>query len=379
MADNALLSPREIEKRSTGLVFVTQLLDPADPVLGFVAGLLPALAARCDRLLVIANELRALPEDVDAEFESLGKERGSSRLARSLRYERLLMRLGRDRSFCGLFAHMCPVYATLSSPLLRPRGMRVVLWYAHPADTWGLALAERLSSVVLTSLPGAYPRRSSRVFAVGQAIDTDRWHLVPPPKAQPALRVAALGRTSPVKGYPVLIKAVKRARERGLPVRLRLVGPATTAPEVRHREELIRLVEALDLEDAVEMLKGVPPYAVPEIIADADVVVNATRAGSGDKIVFEAMASGRLVVVSNSAFADVLDNLPVELLFPDGDVEVLVDRLGKIAELTGPERQAVGRELRDRILHGHSLTSWAEAVIGAVTGVPPGLDVGPTS
>jgi glycosyltransferase involved in cell wall biosynthesis len=379
MADNALLSPREIEKRSTGLVFVTQLLDPADPVLGFVAGLLPALAARCDRLLVIANELRALPEDVDAEFESLGKERGSSRLARSLRYERLLMRLGRDRSFCGLFAHMCPVYATLSSPLLRPRGMRVVLWYAHPADTWGLALAERLSSVVLTSLPGAYPRRSGKVFAVGQAIDTHRWHFVPPPKAQPALRVAALGRTSPVKGYPVLIKAVKRARERGLPVRLRLVGPATTAPEVRHRDELIRLVEALDLEDAVEMLKGVPPYAVPEIIADADVVVNATRVGSGDKIVFEAMASGRLVVVSNSAFADVLDNLPVELLFPDGDVEVLVDRLGTIAELTGPERQAVGRELRDRILHGHSLTSWAEAVIGAVTGVPPRLDIGPTS
>jgi glycosyltransferase involved in cell wall biosynthesis len=379
MAGDAVLSPSEVEKRSTGLIFVTQLLDPTDPVLGFVAGLLPAIAARCDRLMVIANEVRAVPEGVDAEFESLGKECGSSRLARTLRYERLLMQLGRDRSFCGLFAHMCPIYATLSSPLLRPRGMRVVLWYAHPADTWSLALAERLSSVVLTSLPDAYPRRSSKVVAVGQAIDTDRWGLVPPPRARGALRLAALGRTSPVKGYPVLIKAVRRARERGVPVRLRLVGPATTPREVRHREELTRLIKALDIEDAVEMLNGVPPYAVPEIVADADVVVNATQSGSGDKAVFEAMASSRLVVVSNSAFAALLDNLPVDLLFPSGNVEALVDRLERIAELTGPERQAVGRRLRDRVLHGHSLTSWAEAVTEAVTGISPALDVAQAS
>jgi glycosyltransferase involved in cell wall biosynthesis len=351
-----------------GLIFVTQLLDPADPVLGFVAGLLPALAHRCDRLVVIANELRAVPEGVDAEFESLGKEHGKSRVARTLRYESLLMRLQRSPSLCGLFAHMCPIYATLSAPLLRPRGLRVVLWYAHPANTWELAVAERLSSVVLTSLPGAYPRRSAKALAVGQAIDTDRWELVTPSERRSTLRALALGRTSPVKGYPVLIKAVKRAQERGLGVHLRLIGPTTTAAEVRHRKELERLVDILELRDAVEMLDGVPPHAVPALVADSDVLLNATRAGSGDKAVFETMASGRLVVASNAAFSDLLGNLPVELVFPDGDVEALVDRLAAIADLTSPERRAVGLRLRDRVVRAHSLSSWADAVIASVTG-----------
>jgi glycosyltransferase involved in cell wall biosynthesis len=248
------------------------------------------------------------------------------------------------------------------------------LWYAHPADTWELAVAERLSSVVLTSLPGAYPRRSAKALAVGQAIDTDRWRFVTPPEPSSTLRALALGRTSAVKGFPVLIRAVKRAQERGLDLHLRLVGPTTTAAELRHRKELASLIDTLELGDAVEMLDGVPPHDVRAMVADSDVVLNATLSGSGDKAVFEAMASGRLVVVSNTAFADLLDNLPVKLVFPDGDVEALVDRLTAIAELAGPERRAVGHELRDRVVHGHSLSSWAEAVIGAVTGtvVPRG-------
>jgi glycosyltransferase involved in cell wall biosynthesis len=194
--------------------------------------------------------------------------------------------------------------------------------------------------------------------------------LAPPPNPDSVLRAVALGRTSPIKGYPVLIKAVKRARQRGLAIHLRLVGPATTPSEVRHRDELTRLADALEVEGAVEILDGVPPRAVPEIVAEADVVVNATRTGSGDKAVFEAMAAGRLVVVSNSAFAALLDDLPLKLDFPDADVDALVDRLTAIAALSVPQREEVGHELRDRILGGHSLSSWTKAVVGAVTGKP---------
>jgi glycosyltransferase involved in cell wall biosynthesis len=356
--------------RRTGIIFVTQLLDPSDPVLGFVGTLLAPLAARCGRLLVIANEIRDIPKGVDAEFESLGKERGDGRLRRAMRYERLLMRLARDGRYGGLFAHMSPVYASLASPILRPRGIRVVLWFAHPTDSWRLGLAERLSSSVLTSLPGAYPRSSAKAIAVGQAIDTERWRFVPPQDPGPTMQVLALGRTSGVKGFPVVIKAVKRAREDGLAVHLRLVGPSTTPAEQRHRSELVRLIRNLELEDEVELLDGVPPHAVPEFVARADVVLNATRAGSGDKTIFEAMASGRLVVVSNPAFAELLSGLPVTLAYPAGDVEAVVDRLRAIAALSPAEREHTARELRDRIIRRHSVSSWADAVTEAATGIP---------
>jgi glycosyltransferase involved in cell wall biosynthesis len=366
----------EAARRRAGLIFVTQLLDPADPVLGFVPGLLPSLAARTDRLLVIANEVRAIPEGVDADIESLGKEHGQGRLARTLRYERLLARLGRDRSFAGLFAHMCPAYASLAAPALRPRGKRVVLWFAHPRDSWQLALAERLSTLVLTSLPAAYPRRTAKAFAIGQAIDTDRWTFAPARKPGSVLNALALGRTSPSKGYPVLIEAVKRARERGLPIHLRVVGPATTAAEMSHRDELVRLIDALEIADHVETLGGVSPQALRGIVPEADVLVNASRAGFGDKVIFEAMAAGRLVAVSNPAFAPLLQDLPVELRFPDSDVEALVDRLTVIAQLSLTERESVGRELRRRVLTDHSVSGWAEAVVRAVTGMPTGNSSG---
>jgi glycosyltransferase involved in cell wall biosynthesis len=354
--------------RRSGLIFVTQLLDPTDPVLGFVPGLLPALASRCERLVVIGNHVRAVSDGVDAEVVSLGKERGAGRVVRSIRYERALLRLSRDRSFGALFAHMAPVYAALASPIVRPRGMRVALWFAHPSDSRRLALAERLSDVVLTSLPGAYPRKSAKVVAVGQAIDTGRWPYTPPAERKPGLRVLALGRTSPVKGYPVLIRSIERLRQSGCRVQLLLVGPSITPQEILHRRELEDLVRALRLSDAVDLRDGVPPNAVPHIIADADVVVNATQAGSGDKTVFEAMASGRPVLVSNPAFSAAVGDLPVDLMFPEADSDALAERLSMVSRMPALERERLGRLLRDRVVSDHSLDSWAEAVTRTALG-----------
>jgi glycosyltransferase involved in cell wall biosynthesis len=367
----------QANRRRGGLIFVTQLLDPTDPVLGFVPGLLPSLAAHAQKLLVIANEVRAVPAGLDIEIESLGKEHGRGRAARILRYERLLARLGRDQSFGGLFAHMCPAYASLAAPPLRPRGKRVALWFAHPRDSRQLAVAERLSTVVLTSLPDAYPRRTHKAVAIGQAIDTDQWRFVPPRKPGPTLKVIALGRTSPGKGYSLMVEAVKRARERGLPVDLRIVGPATTPAEIRHRDELVRLIGALEMDDHVELVNGVSPEALRQLVPEADVLLNASRPGYGDKVIFEAMASGRLVVVSNPAFASVLRDLPVDLLFPDKNVNALVDRLYAFAQLPLREREAIGRELRKRVVTGHSVSGWAESVVREVTGMSACANEGP--
>ena len=64
------------------LAFVTQVLDPNDPVLGFVPSYLRPLSRRVDHLVVIANEVRSVPNDLDAEVVSLGKEKGHGRQRR---------------------------------------------------------------------------------------------------------------------------------------------------------------------------------------------------------------------------------------------------------------------------------------------------------
>jgi glycosyltransferase involved in cell wall biosynthesis len=109
---------------------------------------------------------------------------------------------------------------------------------------------------------------------------------------------------------------------------------------------------------------------VTSAIAEADVLVNAMVAGSGDKVVFEAAAMQRPVLVSNPAFAGLLAGLPLELRFPAGDHRALAARIADLAAAEPAAREAVGHELRARVARDHSLSHWADAVAAVVGGCP---------
>jgi glycosyltransferase involved in cell wall biosynthesis len=349
------------------LIFVTQVLDAADPVLGVGADLARALAPRCDRLAIIANEVRAIPPDLPAEVVSLGKENRAARALRGLRYESALLRLARRMPADALLAHMCPIYLNLAAPIAKPLGIRTVLWYAHPARTPALRLAERLADVVITSLPGAYPQRTRIATAIGQAVDLEAFAYSEPRKPAGPLRLLALGRMSASKGYPVAIRGMKRARELGAEVSLRIVGPATTGAERHHRNELRRLIDHLALRDVIALENGVPRSEARNLLEWCDALVSTTIPGSGDKVVFEAMAAGRPVLVSNPAFASMLSNLPLSLPFADGSSEEMADRIVELAATPPAVRAEIGRELRHRVEEGHSVDHWADSVLDAVT------------
>jgi glycosyltransferase involved in cell wall biosynthesis len=352
----------------TRLVFVTQKLDPSDPVLGFVVRWVQALAERCDHLVVIANEVGRIPERLNAEVISLGKEKGFGRMRRGLRYQMTLARVFSQTKPHGLLAHMCPVYLTLAAPLARLLKVRTMLWYAHPAYNLSLGLADRFADEVLTSFPGAYPRPNDKVRCVGQGIDTEMFTFSPPPSSRDGIRLLAVGRTSPSKGFATAIKAVKILRSRKVDVQLLIVGPSTTPIEAGHREELEALVAALGVGETVRLEQGLPYHETPPLYRESDALVNTMVSGSGDKVVLEAMASGRLVVVSNPVFGPLLEGLPVSLQFREGDEYDLADCISGLSNIDAKTREALGRELRSRVERNHSLDHWAGAVVGVASG-----------
>jgi glycosyltransferase involved in cell wall biosynthesis len=357
----------------TRAVFVTQLIDERDPTLGFAVGLVNALAARCNRVVVIANEVRsnhALAPNVSVH--SLGKEAGGSRLGRTMKFQRVLgsaLGAGAD----GILVHMAPVYLNLAAPLAKLHRVPLLLWFAHPSRTATLRMADRLCDVVLTSLPGAYPLASDKVRVVGQAIDTQSLRLSDPHRDpsdrhgdQSGLRVVALGRTSPAKGFDVVLRAIAEVRDRGVAVSGHLVGPSSTPLERSHRDELLGLGKTLDLHDVVRIEEAVEPSQVPGVISAGDVLANAMVSGSGDKVVFEAAALGRLPVASNTSFGELLGGLPLDLRFSPGSHEQLADRLVSIARADGATCRATAEELRRRVEKEHSLDHWADAVLDAM-------------
>jgi glycosyltransferase involved in cell wall biosynthesis len=349
----------------TALVFVTQKVDEGDPVLGFVPRLVTALSERVEAVTVVANEVVGRPGSFGASVDvvSLGKERGTDRFERLLRFERALSVATRDGS-AAILAHMCPAYLNLAAPMAKARGIATLLWFAHPARSMQLRVADRLADAVLTSLPGAYPLRSRKVRVIGQATDVAALEPCPALRRRRALRVVAIGRTSPSKAFDVVIRAAARCREAGLDVHARIVGPSTTPAEHHHRAQLERLVSGSGLDARVTVEPGVPPHEVRDVVCGSDVLVNAMVAGSGDKVVFEAAALGRPVIVSNPAFGGLLRDLPLDLTFPDRSADALAERLQAVAAANASTIRTVTDALRSRVVAEHSIDHWADAVVG---------------
>jgi glycosyltransferase involved in cell wall biosynthesis len=353
------------------IVFVTQVVDPDDPVLGFVLRQVRELAARDVDVVVVANEVRRVVDLGGAELITLGKESGAGRVRRFARFVRTVERVARERPPVTIVAHMCPIYLVAAALPARVRRARLVLWFAHPRNSWLLGLADLLADDVITSLPGAYPRPSRKVRVIGQAIDTTLFTSEPPCSGA-GLRLLALGRTSPNKGYGVMFEAVRRVREGGHDVRLTVRGPATTDEEREHKATLVRLVGDLGLTGAVTVAEPVPHDAVPGELRTADALLNASIDGHADKAVFEAMASGRPVLVASAGFRELLAELPLNLTFAAGSADELTDRLLALASASAGTRARVGAALRARIEQHHSIGHWADAVAAIAAGSSAG-------
>jgi glycosyltransferase involved in cell wall biosynthesis len=332
------------------LVFVTQQVDPASPVLGATVAKIRALAARVDYVAVLADAAveGALPANCRVHLFS-----SRTRPGRGLRFaSALAQELAQRPRPDALVAHMCPIYAVLAAPLARPLRVRVLLWFTHWKPSRLLGLAERVSNAILTVEPRTFPLASRKVRAIGHGIDLSNFACRDRP-ARRELSLLSLARTSPAKGLETVIRAVALVPD----VRLAQHGPSLTDEERRHRTELETLVETLGVGDRVVVGEAVGRQLVPSLLADADALVNNMLPGATDKAVYEAAATCLPVLASNPA----LDAfLPSELRFRRDDPESLAAR---IRRLHAADRVAIGRTLRERVERDHSVEGWAERVV----------------
>lgn len=350
------------------LIFVTQKIDPGDPVLGITPDLIRALGHICE-LTVIANEVTSLPADLPARVFSLGKESGATRIGRATRYLRTLERLTRPAATSerpALFVHMCPVYVHVAAPIAKARRIPMLLWYTQAQGNRSLRVAERLAHCVVTTVPGSYPGRKAAI-AIGQAIDTESFPFCPANPSWP-LNLLAIGRTSPSKRHDLAIRAVADALRGGLDVRLRILAPSTTPDEKRIRTQLHHLIEALDLGHAVTLEAGLPRSEIPEALRRCDALISTTVEGSADKAVFEAMATGRPVLACNPALDFLGESGPLRLRFDAGDAADLADAIRGLSQAEPADVNAVARRLRELVVRDHSLEHWAARVVALLPG-----------
>ena len=330
------------------LLFVTQELDPSHPALAATSSQVAALARKVDELVVLAASVvpDGLPPNVRAR--PFG---AASRAARGARFEAAVAR--ELRGLDVVVAHMCPIYAVLAAPLIRPLRIPLVLWFAHWRASRILRAGELVSSAVVSVDRRSFPLASKKLHAVGHGIELSRFTCGDRSGERP-LRLVALGRYSPAKGLDVVLRALAETD-----ASLVVHGPALTETERAHRAELERLRDELELVDSVRLADAVPYAEVPRLLAEADALVDNMRAGAPDKVVYEAAASCLPVLASNPVFDDLLGP---ELRFDRDSPHELAER---VRSLAGLDRAAIGRELRRRVEERHNVDGWADGVLRA--------------
>jgi glycosyltransferase involved in cell wall biosynthesis len=326
------------------LVFLTQSVDPAHPVLAATIPKIRALAERVDEVVVLAQSGGGdgLPGNV--QVRTFG---ASSRAQRVWRFERELARaLPAD----AVVAHMIPAYVVLAAPMVRARRTPLLLWYTHWKASSTLRAAARLATAIVSVDRRSFPLASPKVRPIGHGIDVNEFACTDR-TGRRGVRALVLGRYSPAKGIETILRAVQQVD--GTEVQLH--GVALNGLERRHRTELEKL--GIPLGDAI------PRTQVPELFARSDVLVNNMEAGAPDKVVYEAAAACLPVLASNPVFDELFDGYP--LLFERDSPESLAGRLRWFAGLDEGERAEIGRTLRERVAERHSVGTWADGILAA--------------
>ena len=341
------------------VVLVAPSCDAADPVWGFAAKHVEALASAFDRVVVITPGRTPAVESWGAEPVPADVGAGGTRRAV-------------DTVVAGAEADGdAIVVVVLDDPALLAQvraavGDRcpVVWWSSQVPSPMATTLAARWADgLLVTAMPDDGIVRVP-TWIVGTGVDLRSE--APDLPHQPPLQLLALGRTAPSKGLTTMIRAVAVARSNGVDTRLTIVGPSTSAVELRYRRELETLVKDVALAPVVEIRDAVEPSAVGEIIAETHALIDASADDDLRPASLEAIAAGRPVLTSNRRLARMLPGDDLALDFEPGNANHLAHRIGLLAEMRPASLARLATAARARIEHGHARTSlaaqWTEAI-----------------
>lgn len=338
--------------------------DEDDPILGFTTRWIGALAARVDFIHVVTMRMGKVDLPDNVRVYSVGKERGYSRPRRVLEFYIILGRILREDRIDLCFSHMIPIFTVLAAPILKIKSIPIVTWYAHPKITWLLRIAHCCSDRMVASVSTAYPYRRDKFLAIGQGIDTKLFSPEAGMSREEPPMILCVGRLSPVKDHPTLISAVgllrKVSRE---PFRLVILGSAAIARDDEYVRSLHQQVRELDLDSIVNFEPAVSLKQLPAWYRRASVYVNMTPTGSGDKVVWEAMACGVLSIVANEGFKDTLGMHAERCVYDYGNAGQLTERLKWALSLSPSERSSMGAYFAHQVEGMHGLNRLAQTLV----------------
>ncbi len=335
------------------LLITTQVVDRTDPFLGFFHGWIAELAGRYESIEVIClyEGKHELPENV--HVYSLGKEHGArSKIGYAVRFLTLVWKL--RSSHDSVFVHMNQEYVLLAGWLWKILRKRVFLWRNHYAGGFLTDVAAMFTEKVFCTSRYSYTAKYKKTIIMPVGVDADLF--TPSASTYRTPRsILFFSRFAPAKKPHLLLEALGALSKEGIQFEASFYGTALPR-DAEYRDGVIARSRELGLGERVKFYLGVPHTQAPETFGTHEIFVNLASSGTYDKTMFEAAASGCVVVAASRDFAAIVG----ERYLVAETTNAVADKLREFLALSPKERIALASNLRETILKGHSLTALGE-------------------
>lgn len=321
------------------LLIVTQKVDKTDPFLGFFHKWIEEFATHFEAITVVClyEGQHSLPPNV--RVFSLGKERGASKLGYIARFYRLITR--ERHAYDRVFVHMNPIYVVLAGWLWHSMGKKVTMWYTHKQVDTKLKIAAKYTDMIFTASQESFQLQSASVMVTGHGIEVEKFAEMSRTKVlgSEPLRIAVVGRITPIKGIITMIEAAHVLVEKwAKQFEIVFIGDAVNAADEQYKKKCLDLAETYNLGDKIQFVGSISAEGIATVYAAADATVNLTPTGGVDKVVLESMAAGVPAFSSNEAFKAYFGDMTSQLYFTEKNAEELA---GKIMDLFNTGNPAV--------------------------------------
>jgi glycosyltransferase involved in cell wall biosynthesis len=349
--------------------------DADDPILGFTTGWINRLAAHYEHIDVITMRAGRLDVAPNVSVYSIGKERGYGEARRAVEFYRVLSTLLLRRRYAACFAHMQPLFALMSAPLLRPLNVPITLWYTHRQRHRTLEWATQVSRRVVTASPDSFPIATPKLRVLGHGIDPEFFRtegeglrteknapgipntsiaadllLSPQPSVLSPQYVVHVARLMPIKQQATLIRALPSVPT----AHAVFVGDVPPEQGTNYRAELEALARDLGVAERVTFAGNESAEGVRAWYARAAAAVNLSPVGLFDKAALEALVMRVPTIVTNPSFDPLLGEASWRSESPE-DHAGLTARLTAILALDPAERERLTSISRARTVEAHGL------------------------
>jgi glycosyltransferase involved in cell wall biosynthesis len=253
-------------------------------------------------------------------------------------------------------------YILLGGLLWKLWGKKIYMWRNHHSGSILTDIAAGFCKHVFCTSKFSYTAKYKKTVIMPVGIDTEVFKkITDAPKDEKS--ILFLARIAPVKKPHILVSALKLLADKGITFSAEIYGdplPKDTA----YYNTLKQSVTDGNLSTKISFHSGVPNTETVALYNKHDIFVNLSSSGMYDKTIFEAMACETVVLASNKNLHGLIGE---EYIFEEENVEELAHKLKHLLALSVAEKQTAGKNLRDVVLHEHSLSGLAEKLSSVIS------------